>query len=190
MKFIKYNLDTNSIDIDDDLWLIKEFRDLRDPKRNITKSDKSGKNGELVQKELIFMAQYYDWDSPYRKYSEAEKFSNAVKDSELTEKQLENELFKIACKKYEELPENNYELRLLKSTMKSVESIIFYFDNLDVNERDPETGKPMFKTKEIIAEIKGAKDLITSIRDLEDRVKEGMQESPELRGGKEAGYFD
>lgn len=60
MKYIKYNLDTNSIDIDDDLWLIKEFRDLQNPKRNITKTDKTGQNKELVQKELVFMAQYYN----------------------------------------------------------------------------------------------------------------------------------
>lgn len=84
----------------------------------------------------------------------------------------------------------NYEIRLLKSTMKSVESIIYYFENLDVNERDPETGKPLFKTKDIIAEIKGARDLIMSVRELEDRVKEGLAEETTLRGDAEAGYFD
>ena len=190
MKYIKYNLDTNSIDIDDDLWLIKEFRDLQNPKRNITKTDKTGQNKELVQKELVFMAQYYNWTSPYRKYTEAERFKNSVSDSELTEKQLEDPLFKLACKKYEELHDNTYELRLLKANMKSVESIIYYFDHLDINERDPETGKPVFKTKDVIAEIKGASDLIKSIRELEERIKEGMQEETALRGDKEAGFFD
>lgn len=74
--------------------------------------------------------------------------------------------------------------------MKSVESIIYYFDHLDINERDPETGKPVFKTKDVIAEIKGASDLIKSIRELEERIKEGMQEETALRGDKEAGFFD
>lgn len=187
---IKYNLDTNTVDIDDGFGLIKEFRDLQQPKRNITKTDKTGEKGELFQKELIFMAQYYNWSSPYRKYSESEKFKNALSDSELTEKQLEDPLFKAACKKYEEMHDLNYEIRLLKSTMKSVESIIYYFENLDVNERDPETGKPLFKTKDIIAEIKGARDLIMSVRELEDRVKEGLAEETTLRGDAEAGYFD
>lgn len=57
---IKYNLDTNTVDIDDGFGLIKEFRDLQQPKRNITKTDKTGEKGELFQKELIFMAQYYN----------------------------------------------------------------------------------------------------------------------------------
>lgn len=187
---IKYDLDTNSVDVDDEFWLIKEFRDLQEPKRNITKSDKTGKNRELAQKELIFLSQYYNWGSPYRKYSEADKFSHALKDSGLTKKDLEDPLFKKASEAYEKLPELDYEIRLLKSTMKSVESIIYYFENLDVNERDPETGKPLFKTKDIIAEIKGARDLITSIRELEDQVKEGLEEEVALRGGAEAGYFD
>lgn len=81
------------------------------------------------------------------------------------------------------------ELRLLKSSLAAIEKIIYYLDNVDMNERK-EDNTPVFKTKDIIAEIKGAKDLITSIRDLEDDVKKGLAEDTQVRGGVELGYLD
>ena len=79
---------------------------------------------------------------------------------------------------------------MLKSAMKSVETVIFYLENVDVNERDPLTGKPVFKTKDLIAEIKGCKDLIEGIKSLEDQVKKDIDPGTGLRGNVEPGAFD
>jgi hypothetical protein len=46
--------------LDDRVLVIKEFRALLNPKRNKTKSDPSGENQELAQKEFIFMFLYFD----------------------------------------------------------------------------------------------------------------------------------
>ena len=79
---------------------------------------------------------------------------------------------------------------MLKAAMRAVEEVIHYFETLDSSERDPVTGKPILKTKDIIAEIKGCKDLITSLRDLETQVKKGLEKENTLRGGIETGLFD
>ena len=74
--------------------------------------------------------------------------------------------------------------------MKSVETVIYYLDHVDVNERNPIDGKPIFKTKDLIIEIKGCKDLIVGIQELEKQVKKDIAPDNKLRGGAEAGFFD
>jgi hypothetical protein len=61
MQYFKFNRETNNVEIlDDRVLVIKEFRALLNPKRNKTKSDPSGENQELAQKEFIFMFLYFD----------------------------------------------------------------------------------------------------------------------------------
>jgi hypothetical protein len=72
--------------------------------------------------------------------------------------------------------------------MTTIDNVIYYLKNVDVNER--KDGKPIFKTKDIIAEIKGAKDLIISINELEKEVKEGLSNETTLRGDVEPGFYD
>ena len=95
-----------------------------------------------------------------------------------------------ACKKYNELQDKIQELRLLKGCMLTIESIIYYLEHIDVNERNPSDGKPIYKTKDVIMEIKNARELIKTVRDLEKEVKEGVSDESSVRGGVELGYFD
>lgn len=81
-------------------------------------------------------------------------------------------------------------MRLLKSSMNAVEKVAYYLDSVDPNERNPLDGKPIFKTKDIIAEIKGAKDLIASLQELEDEVKKGIVMDTSVRGGATLGFYD
>jgi hypothetical protein len=74
--------------------------------------------------------------------------------------------------------------------MTAVEGQIFYLEHVDLNERDPQSGKPIFKSKDLISEIKGCKDIISSLRELEMQVKKGEETENTLRGGAEAGLFD
>lgn len=190
MKYFTCDRVTGEVELNDTRILaIKEFRDLLEPKRNITKADKKGLNRELANKEMVFIFLYLDWESPYFKYSEADRKHASLEDSGLTEEHFNDEVFIKACQKYDELYNQMVELRLLKSSLAAIEKIIYYLDNVDMNERK-EDNTPVFKTKDIIAEIKGAKDLITSIRDLEDDVKKGLAEDTQVRGGVELGYLD
>ena len=74
--------------------------------------------------------------------------------------------------------------------MLAVETVIYYLENVDISERDTLTGKPVYKTKDLIAEIKGCKDLISGLQDLEKQVKKDIEPDTGLRGNTEAGMFD
>lgn len=191
MQYFTFNRETRSVDIiDDRVLVIKEFRALLDPKRNKTKFDPTGENQERAQKEFIFMFLYIDWESPYFKFSEEDKKLAALEDSGLTEKELDDPIFIEACKKYNELQDQNQSIRLLRACMATIDNVIYYLSHVDVNERNPTDGKPIFKTKDVIAEIKGAKDLIKSVNDLEKEVKEGMSNESTLRGDAVPGFYD
>lgn len=85
---------------------------------------------------------------------------------------------------------SSLEVRLLKAAMSAVENQIYYLEHIDLQERDENTGKPIFKSKDLITEIKGSKDIITGLRDLELQVKKGEEAENNLRGNVEAGIFD
>lgn len=191
MKFFDYNREKRKVEIlDNRILLIKEFKALLDPKRNVTKTDKTGKNLELFDKELTYMYLYLDWESPYFKFPEDERQKQSFLDSGLTEQQLQDPIFREACRKYNELYNNMIELRMLKAAMLTIENIIYYLSTVDVNLTDPITGKPIYKTKDVIAEIKSAKDVINTVREMEDAVKKGLAEESGIRGDLELGFFD
>ncbi len=73
--------------------------------------------------------------------------------------------------------------------MNAVEKQINYLEEVDLGERDI-NGKPIFKSKDLIAEIKGCKDLISGLRELEKQVKKGESTEVKLRGNAQGGLFD
>lgn len=191
MKYFEVDRSTGEVSINDaSILLIKEFKALVEKTRNITKDDKKGEFGLLAQKEFAFMYLYIDWESPYFKFPEEDRLQSSIEDSQLTDDEMQDPLFLAACEKYEDLQNQIVELRLLKSCMITVENIIYYLEHVDVNERNPNDGKPIYKTKDVIAEIKSARDLIKTVRDLEKEVKEGTQEEIGVRGGVELGLYD
>lgn len=191
MKFFAYD-DVNGeiVLVEESFYLIKEFNALLDTKRNISATDKTGKKKEQAYKEIKFMFLFFDWDSPYFQFAEADRYNEAFLDSALSLSEMEEPVFKEACRKYDELQNTSKIGNLLKSSLKTVDKITNYLDNIDVEERDPLTGKPIFKIKDIIAELKGAKDLIDTIKSLEMSFKKNMEPEGRLRGDKEAGMFD
>lgn len=191
MKFFQYDNDSGQMILEDEsILLTKELAALLETKRNITKTDKTGKKRERAFKELKYIYLFFDGQSPYFQFPEQDRHKESMTDSELTEEEFNDPLFKEACKKYDTLQNSSLEMRLLKASMDAVESQIYYLSNVDLNERDPATGKPIFKSKDLIAEIKGCKDLISSLRDLEMQVKKGMTVESTLRGNADIGMFD
>lgn len=74
--------------------------------------------------------------------------------------------------------------------MTSVRKVIYYFENVNIEERDPVTGKPIFTTKDLVSNLKNSKDLVASIQELELQVKKGMATENTIRGNTEVGMFD
>lgn len=191
MKFFVYDNVNGEIVLEDDtIFLLKEFSDLLEDSRNKTKEDKTGKKRTKAFRELKYIYLFYDWKSPYFQFLEQDKHNEAIKDSGLTKEEFNDSLFKIACQKYDELQNSSLDIKLLKAAMIAVEKQIFYLENVDLQERDDVTGKPIFKSKDLIAEIKGCKDLISSLRELEVQVKKGLETESTVRGNTELGMFD
>lgn len=191
MKFFLYDSVNNEIMINDEgILLIKEFSELLKTERNKTKLDKTGKSKTRAFREFKFMYLFFDWKSPYFQYIESDKYNESLKDSDLTEEEVNDPVFKAACKKYDDLQNSSIDIKMLKSAMMAAEKVAHYLETVNVQERDELTGKPIFKTKDLIAEIKGCKDLISSLRELEIQVKKGLEAESNLRGTTEIGLFD
>lgn len=191
MKFFTYDKASGNVEINDvGILLIKEFVDLADPKRNITKGDKTGKAKTLAFKEFKYIYLFFDWESPYFQYAEQDRHNEALKDSGLSDVEFDDPVFRRACIKYNEIQDSSQDIKILKSAMAAVDKVSYYLENVDMQERDPVTGKPIFKTKDIIAEIKGCKDLISTLRELKIQVQKGLEIENNVRGNVEIGLFD
>ena len=191
MKFFIYDNVNGNVQLNSEgLLVISEFANLLSNDRNKTKEDKLGKKKEKAFREFTYIYLFIDWESPYFNFSEEERHKASLDNSKLSEVEFNDELFRAACKKYEEIQNENINLRMLKGCMMSVEKLIFYFENVDINERDPITGKPIYSSKDLISNIKNAKDLVISLQDLEKQVKKELEQDTGLRGGMEAGFYD
>ena len=191
MKFFVYDNVSGNVSLEDtSILLIKEFEAVIDDNRNKSSSDKTGKKRLRAFKEFKFIYLFFDWESPYFQYTEQDKHAEAMKDSGLSDEEFDDPKFRMACQKYDEIQNSSLDIKLLKAAMNAVDNQIFYLSNVDLQERDPITGKPIFKSKDLIAEIKGCKDLISTLRELQVQVKKGLEIESNIRGNAEIGLFD
>ena len=80
-------------------------------------------------------------------------------------------------------------MRLLESARFAIDKIANYFVNIDPEERDELTGKPMFQVKNLIQEINSLNKLHDSLTTLESQVKKELAERSSIRGGAEDGFM-
>ena len=72
--------------------------------------------------------------------------------------------------------------KLLKAAYNTVDKFIDYFNNVDPEERDQTTGKPIFKVKDIMSEISNLSKVHEELKVLEGLVKKELTETTSLRG--------
>ena len=191
MKFFVYDNVNGNVSIEDSgLLLVNEFEALLDDSRNKNSVDKTGKKRLRAFKEFKYIYLFFDWESPYFQYSEQDKHREAIKDSGLSDVEFDDPKFRMACQKYDEIQNSSLDIKMLKAAMSAVDKQIFYLENVDLQERDTMTGKPIFKSKDLIAEIKGCKDLISTLRELQVQVKKGLEIENNIRGDASVGLFD
>ena len=172
-----------------DLLLIKEFKDLLEPKRNQCKDDKSGLDHLRANREFTYIYLAIAWKSPYANFSEQERHQAALKDAEITEEEWNDPTFRAACRKYRALQDSNRYVRLLQSTQLVTDKIIDYFNNLDIEERDEQTGKYINKVSDIQKAMKEAAEQIETLKQIESLVKKEMTEQSQIRGGAVEGFM-
>lgn len=189
LHIFSYNSSTNEVNVEDgNIFLIREFQALMNDKRNVCKEDKTGKKHLRAFRELTYIWLAIDWDSLYKNYTPQERHEEAFKDAKLTEEEWNDPIFREACRKYRDLQNSNPGIRLLEAQRKMVHRITDYFDTVDPLERDENTGKPIYKVKDLEAEMANSVDLLDTLKQVEDRVKKEMKEESSIKGGAIEGF--
>lgn len=188
-NIFQYDNMRNRVSLDmPEILLVKEFAELVKYERNICKEDPKGIDGLRAFREFTYIWLAIDWRSPYSDAAEQERHNEALIDSGLTEEEFNNPEFRAACRKYRRLQEENRSIKLLQAAQNTTDKFIDYFNNVDPEERDPQTGKPIFKVKDLISEISNLSKVHEELKVLEGMVKKELTEQSSIRGGAKNGY--
>ena len=171
-----------------DLVLIKEFKELLNPKRNQCKEDKSGLEHLRADKEFTYIYLAICWKSPYANFSNLERHEAALQDAELTEEEWNDPIFRAACRKYQSLQDSNRYVRLLQSAETVTDKIIDYFDNIDLTVTKDD-GTPIVKITDIQKAMDQSAKQIETLKLLESLVKKELTEQSQIRGGAVEGFM-
>ena len=106
-----------------------------------------------------------------------------------TEEEWNDPSFRAACRKYRALKKSNRYVRLLHSAELVTDKIIDYFQNIDLEERDEQTGKYVNKVSDIQKAMENAAKQIESLKMIESLVKKEMTEQSQIRGGAVEGFM-
>lgn len=189
-EFFNYDANTNRLEIaKPEILLVKEFADLLDYKRNKCKQDPGGTQCLRAFRELTYIWLALSWQSPLKDYYEQDRHEEAIKSSGLTEKEFNDPTFRCACRKFKQIQDENRSIKMLKAAQSTVDKFIDYFTNVDPSERDPLTGKPIFKVKDIIAELSNLHKVHEELTILDNNVKKEIAETTNIRGGAEDGFL-
>ena len=178
-----YNNQINRVELNTpEILLVKEFAALLKPERNKCKEDPSGLLGLRAFREFTYIWLAICWKSIYADYDEQERHQEALRDAEMTDEEFNDPEFRAACRKFKAIQESNKSIRLLHSANSMVDKFIDYFENADPMERDEQTGKPIYKVKDIQAEMKNLIDVHSTMVELENQVKKQVEAQTSLRG--------
>jgi hypothetical protein len=72
-----------------------------------------------------------------------EKHKAALEDSGLTDEEWNDQIFRAAVRKYIEIKDSSRILSLIKTAFRTLEKMRVFLDNIDLDERDPVTNKPI-----------------------------------------------
>lgn len=171
------------------ILLIPEFATLWDASRNKIEGDARGLEKKRAFREFTYIFLMYDWGSPYTNFSDKERHETSLSDSMLTKKQFDDEEFKKAAKKYQEIQETRL-YKLLRSSYKVVDELRLFYETVDLQERDID-GKPIFNAKQIMDSLNSLSKTLKSLEEVEEMVaKEREGEGSKLRGDATPGLFD
>lgn len=184
-----YNNQLNRVELNiPEILLIKEFSELLKPARNKCKEDPSGLEGLRAFREFTYIWLAICWKSVYSEYDEQERHREALKDAEITEEEFNNPEFRAACRKFRQIQESSLSIKMLHAAQETVNKFIEYFNSVDPLERDEQTGKPVYKVKDIMTELSSLGKVHDELIDLESRVKKELAEKSTIRGGAVEGF--
>jgi hypothetical protein len=159
---------------------VPEFKKLWD--RDKSKS----KNKAFKDFEFIYYVE--DFSSPYAIYDYHERVQK-VKDSHFKDgNYTPDKDVQAAIDKYKALNETPL-LGLLKDAYDLIQKLRSYFRQVNFNLLDDD-GKPVYSAKDAMANLGKLKDVISSMKALENLVKQEQLENIRSRGGSETGDYE
>ena len=184
-----YDNATGSLRINEyGILLVKEFKTLWDPERNKCKEDPKGLKRLRAWKEFKYIWLMIDWKSPYQQYLEQERHLAALEDSGLTDDEWNDPDFRAACRKYQEIKDSSRILSLIKTAYRTLEKMRVSLDNIDFEERDNNL-KPIFKPKDVLADIASIGTMADKLKELELSYKKDLlTTTSKNRGDVEEGF--
>lgn len=188
-EFFVFDINNNRLEINKpEILLVKEFADLLEYKRNKCKEDPDGHLCLRAYRELQYIYLAICWQSPYKDFLEQDRHEEALKSSGITEKEFVDPVFREACRAFKRIQGQNRSIKMLQAAQNTVDKFIDYFNNIDPEERDVQTGKPIFKVKDIMAEISNLHKVHEELVILDSQVKKELSETSSIRAGAEDGY--
>ena len=184
-----YNNQLNRVELNTpEILLVKEFSELLKPTRNKCKEDPTGHEGLRAFREFTYIWLAICWKSIYSEYDEQERHREALKDAEITEEEFNNPEFRAACRKFRQIQESSLSIKMLHAAQETVNKFIEYFNAVDPLERDEQTGKPVYKVKDIMTELSSLGKVHDELIELDSRVKKELAEKSTIRGGAVEGF--
>jgi hypothetical protein len=173
----------------EEILLVSEFGALWEINRNKGDGDSRGVERKLAFKEFTYMYLVYDWESPYKNFTDKERHQTAVEDSGLTDKQLKNEKFLAACIKYQAM-QDTPQLRLLKGAYRMCDELQLFYAMADLQERDGD-GKYVLASNTVITSIGNLGKMVAGLEELEEVVRKQKEAGKKnIRGDIDLGIFD
>lgn len=189
-NFFMYDGQTGQLELNvPEILLVREFESLISVDRNKTKEDPKGMYKTRAFREFKYIYLAINWQSPYADYPEQERHQEALKDAKMTEEEFNDPDFRAACRKYRDLQESNRSIKMLQAAQNTVDKFVLYFNNIDPEERDENTGKPIYKVKDIMAEISSLSKVNEELKILEGQVKKELSEQSSIRAGAVDGFL-
>lgn len=191
MKVFPFDNGNNSVIINEpEVLLIKEFAALWTNERNKTKEDPKGIYKSRAYRELTYIWLMLDWASPYSDYAEQDRHQTCLQDANLSDEEWADPIFRAACRKYRDMQNESRALKLIKAAQGVVDKITDYFDTIDLSERDPITGRPIWKTNDVMKEMQSVSKVVDELKALEYMYKKEQEEETGVRGDSERGWGD
>ena len=168
------------------ILMIKEFAEILKRDRG-SPGDTQGRRKLKAIKQLTYVYLMEDFLSPYREEDEYNKHVSAMKETGLTEVDIDEKVIE-ARDKYRMLQESNApSLRTLKTVKESREKLEDYFREIDLTKTNAR-GEPVFNTTTYMTAIKKLPEMEDSIQEYESKVFAQLTDSGGIRGSASKGY--
>ena len=177
-----FDIVSGEVVVDPSRLLIPEFKKL-------WQRDKS-KDKRNVIKELAYITFLFDLsaDNPYRGYTEYERGSVLKKDLFDDVNWEPDEGITDAITKFKKLMETT-NTRVLLGAKKAAEELAKWFEQIDFSLVDA-YGKPVFSARELSSNLKEVGNIVKSLGQLEEMVRQEQIEKTMTRGGSDIGMYE